>query len=100
MSRAKGRGVFVQEQSLLPLLRGPIKLRGGSQLMHTKALCATEGGFSLHAATTAKAGDATGREALCKYVLRPPIAQERVRLIADDLVRLELKKPFSDGTFA
>ncbi|MBK7584468.1 MAG: transposase [Myxococcales bacterium] len=80
--------------------RDPIKLRGGSELEHTKALCAAEGGFSLHAATTAKAGDATGREALCKYILRPPIAQERVRLIADDLVRIELKRPFSDGTFA
>jgi hypothetical protein len=32
--------------------------------------------------------------------LRPPIAQERVQLVGDDLVRLELKRPFSDGTFA
>ena len=47
-----------------------------------------------------RAGDAAGREALCKYILRPPVAQERVRLIADDLVRIELKRPFSDGTFA
>lgn len=56
--------------------RDPIKLRGDAELLHTKALCATDGGFSLHAATTAKAGDAAGREALCKYVLRPPIANE------------------------
>lgn len=80
--------------------RDPIQLRADTELLHTKALCATEGGFSLHAATTAKAGDAAGREALCKYVLRPPIANERVQLLGDDLVRLVLKRPFSDGTFA
>ncbi|MBK7583313.1 MAG: transposase [Myxococcales bacterium] len=44
--------------------RDPIQLRCEAEL-HTKALCATEGGFSLHAATTARAGDAAGREALC-----------------------------------
>ncbi|MBK7583349.1 MAG: transposase [Myxococcales bacterium] len=80
--------------------RDPIKLRADSELMHTKALCAAEHGFTLHAATTASAGDTAGREALCKYILRPPIAQDRIQLVADDLVRLTLKKPFSDGTFA
>jgi hypothetical protein len=77
-------------------------LRGGTALtlVHKKALCAMQAGFSLHAATTAKAGDAAGREALCKYILRPPVAEQRVQLIADDLVRLELKRPFSDATVA
>jgi hypothetical protein len=54
-------------------------------------LCAAEHGFSLHAATTAGAGDRAGREALCKYILRPPLAQARVELIAGDLVRLKLR---------
>jgi Putative transposase len=80
--------------------REPIKLRAGSEPSLTKALCATEQGFSLHAATTASAGDAAGREALCKYILRPPLAQDRVQLVQGDLVRLLLKRPFSDGTFA
>ena len=31
------------------------------------------------AATTAPGGDARARETLCKYVLRPPLAQDRVR---------------------
>jgi hypothetical protein len=30
----------------------------------------------------------------------PPIAQENIRLQRDDLARLQLKRPFSDGTFA
>ena len=80
--------------------REPIRLRPGRDLEHTKGLCATAHGFSLHAATTARAEDAAGREALCKYILRPPIARENVELVADDLVRLKLKRPFSDGTFA
>ena len=60
----------------------------------------TELGFSLHAATSAGAQDRRGREALVQYILRPPIAQERLRLLPDDLVRIELKKPFRDGTWA
>jgi hypothetical protein len=58
------------------------------------------GGFTLHAATRAGAMDERGREALLKYVLRPPIAQERVVEGPDGLVRVALKKRFSDGTFA
>src|SRR5690606_9596636 len=57
-------------------------------------------GFSLHAATRAGAEDEAGREALLKYVLRPPIASERVQCGPDGLVRIALKKPFSDGTVA
>ena len=71
----------------------------GRDLEHPKGLCASLHGFSLHAATTARADDAVGREALCKYILRPPIARENIRLVADDLVRLRLKRPFSNDTF-
>jgi hypothetical protein len=56
-----------------------------------------EAGFSLHAAT--RAGE-RARLALVKYILRPPIANERLELRPDDLVRIVLKKPFADGTFA
>ena len=85
-----------------PALRqqDPIRLSPGRELEYPKGLCAAAHGFSLHAATTARADDAVGREALCKYILRPPIARENVHLVADDLVRLQLKRPFSDGTFA
>jgi hypothetical protein len=37
---------------------------------------------------------------MCKYLLRPPIAQERIKRLADGLVRIELKRPFRDGTVA
>ena len=58
------------------------------------------GGFTLHAATRAGAMDDRGRETLLKYVLRPAIAQERITHAPDGLVRIALKKKFSDGTFA
>jgi hypothetical protein len=36
--------------------------------------------------------DRAGLERLCRYVLRPPFAQERLRLRADGRVALELKR--------
>jgi hypothetical protein len=54
----------------------------------------------LHAATRAGALDLEGREALLKYILRPSVAQERVTLAPGGLVRITLKRPFSDGTVA
>jgi hypothetical protein len=60
-------------------------------------LFVTEMGFSLHAATTASAEDSRGREALVRYALRPPIAQERLHILPDNLVRIELRRPFRDG---
>ena len=59
-------------------------------------------GFTLHAATRAGALDreSAGREALLCYVLRPPIAQERLEHRPDGLVRIILKKAYSDGTVA
>jgi hypothetical protein len=67
---------------------------------YDKPLCASPGGFTLHAATRAGAGDCRGREALLRYVLRPPIAQERFEQRADGLVRITLKKAYTDETLA
>ena len=78
----------------------PVALRGHPGVEVTAPLSVTEFGFSLHAATHAGAEDAPGREALCKYVLRPPLAQERLSLLPDGLVRITLSKPFRDGTYA
>jgi hypothetical protein len=69
-------------------------------LAYDKPLCASLDGFTLHAATRAGAWDAAGREALLCYVLRPPIGQERLEQRPDGLVRITLKKPYSDGTVA
>jgi len=77
-----------------------IALRGSAGARVTAPLAAAELGFSLHAATTADADDEPGREALVRYVLRPPVSQERLELLGDGLVRIALRRPFGDGTTA
>ncbi|WP_437285721.1 transposase [Sorangium sp. So ce406] len=47
-----------------------------------------------------RAARRASREALLRYVLRPPIAKERVQPQQDGLVRLSLKRAFADGTVA
>jgi hypothetical protein len=84
---------------------GPQWRRGLSPLSaaavgYAKPLCASLDGFTLHAATRVGALDPAGREALLRYVLRPPIAQERIEHRPDGLVRIALKRAFADGTLA
>jgi len=57
-----------------------------------KPLCASLDGFTLHAATRAGALDTAGREALLRYVLRPPVAQERIEPQKDGLVAITLTR--------
>jgi Putative transposase/Transposase zinc-binding domain len=55
-------------------------------------------GFDLHAAVTVAAEDRAGVERLCRYVLRPPVAQDRLSLTPDGLVLVTLKSEWHDGT--
>jgi hypothetical protein len=55
-------------------------------------------GFDLHANVWVSAHDRAGVERLCRYALRPPFAQERLRLRGDGRVALELKRAWHDGT--
>ena len=34
----------------------------------------------------------------CRYIVRPPLANERLHLLADGGVTVEFKRPWSDGT--
>jgi len=38
------------------------------------------------------------RGQLCRYLLRPPLADARLRLLGDGRVRVRLKRAWSDGT--
>jgi hypothetical protein len=69
-------------------------------LAYDKPLCASLEGFTLHAATRAGALDPGGREALLRYVLRPPLAQDRLEHRPGGLVRITLKRAYADGTVA
>jgi putative transposase len=57
-------------------------------------------GFDLHAAVAVPAGDRNRLEHLCRYVLRPPLAQERLELTGDGKVLLRLRRAWHDGTRA
>ena len=80
--------------------REPVRLARTPGATISGPLCANDMGFTLHAATIAPRNDQRAKEALLRYILRPPLAQERVTLAADDAVRLGLKRAFSDGTVA
>src|SRR5216117_1926944 len=55
-------------------------------------------GFDLHSAVTVAGEDRERLEQLCRYLLRPPIAQERLALRPDGTVLVALKTPWRDGT--
>lgn len=59
---------------------------------------ARQDGFDLHAGVLVPAGQRERLERLCRYALRPAVAQDRLSVTADSQVRLELKHPWSDGT--
>jgi hypothetical protein len=56
------------------------------------------GGFDLHANTSVRAKNRPKLERLCRYLLRPPVAEDRLSLAPDGSVLLRLKTPWRDGT--
>jgi hypothetical protein len=48
----------------------------------------------------ASAKDKQQRERLCRYLLRPPLSNDRLSRLPDGRYSLRLKKPWSDGTVA
>jgi hypothetical protein len=60
--------------------------------------CCYDDGFSLHANVKILGHQRDGLEQLCRYVLRGPLAKDRISYDDSGQVRLQLKKPYSDGT--
>lgn len=59
---------------------------------------ARQHGFDLHAGIVAPAGHLDRLERLCRYALRPPVAQDRLRLTGEGQVLLQLRHRWTDGT--
>jgi hypothetical protein len=55
-------------------------------------------GFDLHANVWVPPNDRARLERLCRYLLRPPLAEDRLRLRADGRVEVRLKGAWRDGT--
>ena len=56
------------------------------------------GGFDLHAGLTVQAGHRDRLERLCRYALRPPLAQERLHVTGEGEIWLTLRHRWADGT--
>ena len=55
-------------------------------------------GFDLHAGLRVPADARDRLERIARYALRPPVARDRLQWTDDGQVRLELRRPWSDGT--
>jgi hypothetical protein len=71
----------------------PVISTGGPRHAHSA-------GFDLHANVAVRAGARRRLEHRCRYVLRPPLAQEALELTSDGKVLLRLRRPWRDGTRA
>jgi len=63
-------------------------------------LCAEVQSFNVQAATRVAANDRQGLERMARCLARPPIACDRLRVLDDGRLELELKRPWRDGTTA
>jgi Putative transposase len=52
----------------------------------------------MHANVAVPTTDRARLEQLCRYLLRPAVAQDRLRQLDDGRVVLTLKSPWADGT--
>jgi hypothetical protein len=59
---------------------------------------ARQEGFDLEAGVCVAAEQRDRLERLCRYALRPTVAQDRLRLTAEGQVVLQLRHPWADGT--
>ena len=57
-------------------------------------------GVNVHAKQVVDGRDRARLERLCKYIMRPPLAQDRLTRRSDGLLQLELKRAWKDGTQA
>jgi hypothetical protein len=60
--------------------------------------CVEFEGFNLHANVRIPASERSRLERLCRYVGRPPLANERLGPLSDGRIGYRLKRPWSDGT--
>jgi len=61
-------------------------------------LLAEADGYNVHAGVFVHARARATLERVCKYILRPPLARDRLTLGGDGRVFWELKRPYDDGT--
>ena len=88
------RGLAVRRIRGLPSSRQAARRRPRRK----KPMCATSGAFDLHARVRVRAEHRVELERLARYLLRPAIATDRLRLLPGGMVAYDLKSPWADGT--
>lgn len=63
-----------------------------------KGLVVKSSGFSLHAGVSVKSRERKKLEKICRYIARPPIAEERLSQNEKGQIVYKLKTPWDDGT--
>ena len=58
------------------------------------------GGINVHAKRSVDGRDRAQLERMCRYLVRPPIAQDRLERLPDGRVRYTMKRVWRDGTHA
>ncbi len=74
--------------------------RGGPGTRQKKAMQASVGGVDIEASVRLSAADRVGLERVARYLLRPALALDRLRLRGDGLYEYALRRPWADGTVA
>jgi hypothetical protein len=92
------RLVTTVRRRVLRLLRRRGQREEAAFVRSTKPQHARCGGFDVHAAVAIGAGARKKLERLCRYVLRPALAQDRLSLCDNEQVSVRLKSRWSDGT--
>ena len=72
--------------------------RGDEDHDHSLGAGSEADGYGLHAGTWVPAQDRKGLEQLCRYLLRPPLPNDRLTERPDGSWFLALRKPWRDGT--
>ena len=81
-----------------PVRRRGDPLAGATEPSGLGRCHARHNGFDLHAGLCVPADQRDRLERICRYALRPPVAHDRLQLTDDGQVRLELRRPWADGT--
>jgi hypothetical protein len=68
-----------------------------AELREGRCAVSSGDGWSLQAGVRIRGGDREGLERLCRYVLRPPFAEDRLERLPDGRVRYEFRRPRADG---
>jgi hypothetical protein len=76
------------------------RLRSAASAQTTALRCARLEGFSLHADVAVRAHRRDQLERLCRYLLRPALALERLTESSGGQLLYQFRRPWSDGSTA